>query len=555
MGKQIGVKLKKLIELGGLMPREGLLKIKGVKTQNQSNQIQNQLWYVVFIKRDYVITKGTTKQGEFFINMSVPTASVWGGRKDRQSCTDSVNSSKLPNNVYCASRVVYNSILYNGTSSNWKADWARFIGKSYSQVVGCNTTNNLVVKPKTCRTKNTTQLTLSIQHKERHHNSSDRKRISSRCYPNTIKTLCSEFRIPLQNRFEPIHLLDPIYPNSEAKPEQEILKSPVHKQSTECTEVCNDIVRLWHSADNNENVIQSNTPNIGQGECQKPQKFGSKMIGPQDKYELALQFKKKNKDKIQLANSDPTFQKWAEQNPDNFGYISLGPLLLPQTNSKKFCGTNPVKLYDITRRENTFNFMSSQIQVKSQLHPDVWEKFLKGYWDKQLPYLIRYGFPLDFDKNSKLGKSHENHKSALMFPGDIDQYLKEEIEFGAIVGPFGEPPLTNFHTSLFMTREKPGGDHRRVIMDLSFPHGLAVNSKINKDSYLGTNLILILPSIDQITSKVKKHARGSLLYKIDISRAFRHVKIDPRDYFLLGLRHKNYFCLDTCDTISRHELY
>ena len=340
--------------------------------------------------------------------------------------------------------------MYNGTSSNWKADWGRFIGKSYSQVVGsnlatakvkaqhisCNTTNNLVVKPKTCRTKNTTQLTLSIQSKERHHNSSYRKQISSRRYPNTIKTHSSEFRIPLQNRFEPIHLPDP---NSEAKPEQEILKSPVHKQSTECTEVCNDTICLWHSADNNENMIQSNTPNIGQGECQK---FGSKMIGPQDKYELALQVKKKNKDKIQLANLDPTFQKWAKQNPDNFGYIPLGPLLLPQTNSKKNCGTNPVKLYDITRRENTFNFMSSQIQVKSQLHPDVWEKFLKGYWDKQLPYLIRYGFPLDFDKNSKLGKSHENHKSALMFPGDIDQYLKEEIEFGAIVGPFGEPPLT-----------------------------------------------------------------------------------------------------------------
>ena len=132
-----------------------------------------------------------------------------------------------------------------------------------------------------------------------------------------------------------------------------------------------------------------------------------------------------------------------------------------------------------------------------------------------------------------------------MFPRDIDQYLKEEMEFGAIVGPFSEPRLTIFHTSLFMTREKPGGDHRRVIMDLSFPHGLAVNSEISKDSYLGTDFILTLPSIDHITNKVKKFGRGSLLYKIDISRAFRHVKIDPRDYFLLGLKHENYF-FETC---------
>ena len=67
-----------------------------------------------------------------------------------------------------------------------------------------------------------------------------------------------------------------------------------------------------------------------------------------------------------------------------------------------------------------------------------------------------------------MDKNTENHKSAQMCPRDIDQYLKEEIEFEAIVGPFSEPPLTNFHTSPFMTREKPGGDHRRVIMDLSF---------------------------------------------------------------------------------------
>ena len=160
-------------------------------------------------------------------------------------------------------------------------------------------------------------------------------------------------------------------------------------------------------------------------------------------------------------------------------------------------------------------------------------------------YLIRYGFPLDFYRNSKLGKNTENHKSALMFPRDVDQYLKKEIKFGAIAGPFSEPPLTNFHTSPFMAREKPGADHRRVIMDLSFPHGFAVNSKISKDSYLGTDFILTLPLIDHITSKVKKFGRGSLLYKTDTSRAFRHAKIVPRDYFLFGLRHENYF-FDTC---------
>ena len=62
---------------------------------------------------------------------------------------------------------------------------------------------------------------------------------------------------------------------------------------------------------------------------------------------------------------------------------------------------------------------------------------------------------------------------------------------------------------------------------------------------MGTDFVLTLPSIDLITSKVRKLGKGSLLYKIDISRAFCHVKIDPRDYFLLGLKHQNYY-LGTC---------
>ena len=36
-----------------------------------------------------------------------------------------------------------------------------------------------------------------------------------------------------------------------------------------------------------------------------------------------------------------------------------------------------------------------------------------------------------------------------------------------------------------------------------------------------------------------------MLYKVDISRAFRHVKLDPMDYDLLGLRHDRHY-LDTC---------
>ena len=115
-------------------------------------------------------------------------------------------------------------------------------------------------------------------------------------------------------------------------------------------------------------------------------------------------------------------------------------------------------------------------------------------------------------------------QECLVFPQDVEQYLKEEIEFGAIAGPFTDPPFTKFYTSLFMTREKPGGEYRRVIIYLSFPYGLAVNSNTSKDSYLGTEFILTLPSIDHITNKVKKFDKGSLLYKIDIKLCLQTCK-------------------------------
>ena len=86
-----------------------------------------------------------------------------------------------------------------------------------------------------------------------------------------------------------------------------------------------------------------------------------------------------------------------------------------------------------------------------------------------------------------------------------------------------------------MTREKPSALHRRVIIDLSWPKGSSVNSGIDKNSYLGTDFILTFPTVDHVMSEIKKIGPGAHLYKIDVSRAFHHVAIDPMDLDLLGL--------------------
>ena len=104
--------------------------------------------------------------------------------------------------------------------------------------------------------------------------------------------------------------------------------------------------------------------------------------------------------------------------------------------------------------------------------------FGRNIWDSQLILLLRYGFPLDFDYYSPLESVDENHSSATQYNKNDQSYLHEEKACGAILGNFRNAPIDNLHVSPFLTRDKPGGSHRLVIVDLSFPHGCSVNAGV-----------------------------------------------------------------------------
>ena len=180
--------------------------------------------------------------------------------------------------------------------------------------------------------------------------------------------------------------------------------------------------------------------------------------------------------------------------------------------------------------------MQARIPVKSQLNVSAWKAELTDYWDQQLLQLLEFGFPLDFNRQCPLKFEGNNHASAIQHPSDIEAYLQEECQFGAILGPFKENPIQGGHCSPFMTRHKPNSERRRVIIDLSWPVGALVNAGIDKNTYLGSEFELTFPSVDDITNALKQLGKGAFLYKVDVSRAFRHVKVDPGDYDLLGLQ-------------------
>ena len=151
-------------------------------------------------------------------------------------------------------------------------------------------------------------------------------------------------------------------------------------------------------------------------------------------------------------------------------------------------------------------------------------------------HLILFGFPLDYNRSCELIHEQGNHKSATEFPNDVNAYIEEEKKYNALLGPFDKHPIPSGHCSPFMTRAKPNSGQCCVISDLSWPIGASVNAGIDKTPYLGSMFSLTFPTVDDIIRQLKNIGCGALLYKVDVSRAFRDVKIDAGDYDLLGFR-------------------
>ena len=454
------------------------------------------------------------------------------------------------------SRIIHSSTAAN-VSTNWRSDYYKFKGYSYAQVLKNSSSTgqnqnkgttkkfpNFVLPGKgTCpriQSKNSPKVTPKGSQVK-----------TEICCPQ-LKVGRADYEIPCFNRFsllkrlhtvvEPpsnartglqdsCDLVESTYPMvSQVKENKQIVGR--NQQRLTVAGTVKDLSRN-RSHQNTNHTIDTN-------------EHDSKDMGLSDtKYDLPLRIKNKVSTYKQLLPNCPTLQAWDKQNKFKFGFIPLGTLKVPTNYQPKHSIYDPLVLHKKVKDSGDYNFMKSQITVKSQLNPEVWESLLTDYWDNQLCSLIRFGFPLDFQWDNPLRSHLDNHTSAKIYPQDVEAYLSEEIGYGAILGPFKEPPLQNLHVSPFMTREKPNAPHRRDIIDLSFPKGQSVNAGIGRDRYLGTPFLLKLPTIDTITNQIKALGKGCMLYKIDISRAFRHIKIDPKDYDLLGLHHLDWY-LDTC---------
>ena len=145
-------------------------------------------------------------------------------------------------------------------------------------------------------------------------------------------------------------------------------------------------------------------------------------------------------------------------------------------------------------------------------------------------------------------ESHfENHPSAQEHPDTISQFIETELAKGGIAGPFTRNPLISDLTiSPLMTVPKRGTSKRRVVHDLSFPPGRSVNSGIDNDLFLGQSYTLRLPGVDRLIDIIRLKGPGCLLFKLDLSRAYRQIPVDPLDYRLLGFSVHKLLYFHTC---------
>ena len=405
------------------------------------------------------------------------------------------------NKLYKA-RIVYTNSHNNGTSSNWRADYHKFKGLTYAQIVELKSSNkdSKNQKPRVSRVESQYQAQSKFTRQTRSQIVPPAKTVgkSNKVKVSTTKPTVSSYQpIECSNSFAILaneglqsmnhtHMASMVNKTSldggRTTPRVSKTGSPIKRSSRET----NDKER-------GENNITSTSTH----------KWEAINHNTEDKYAFMLGVKSKFKSYKPALSECKTLQLWDKQTHRKFGFIPLADQILPEHCNEKSHNLNPLEMHKIIKKSGKFNFLHCQLRVEFQLNADAWEVLLKDYWDKQLIQLIRHGFPLDFDLESPLAQEGVNHNSGLQHPTDIDAYLQEEMKFGAILGPFKAPPLPNMHHSPFMTREKPGAPHRRVIIDLSYPRGRSVNSGVAKDSFLGTPFILTLPTVDTVTSAVK----------------------------------------------------
>lgn len=223
---------------------------------------------------------------------------------------------------------------------------------------------------------------------------------------------------------------------------------------------------------------------------------------------------------------------------------NIWPLIAAETSQ---AAPDFAEIYRAVHATGLPNFVQARISLNSALNIHNWREALVAYHDQELLQFLEFGWRLGFYKQTPPVSIMENHQSARDNSSHVQAFITKECQLGAMLGPFNGLPFDPWtRISPMMTRPKKDSEDRRVIVDLSFPQGEDVNSGIDIDSFLGDNIRFTLPSILDLITKLQLIGPGAFIWKADLSRAYRQLRIDPLDVPLLGIKFRDQYYLDLC---------
>ena len=159
-------------------------------------------------------------------------------------------------------------------------------------------------------------------------------------------------------------------------------------------------------------------------------------------------------------------------------------------------------IYRQVASKGRHNYEGASIPVPSGLLIPSWRRFLDDYHDDRLVDYLEFGWPINFAEGTVLQSTLDNHPSATQHSEHLDYYVQTELGHGALLSQFEKPPMALIHISPLLTRDKKDSDHRRVIMDLSWPPGGAVNDSITAQIYVDGPGTISLPTVDYMEQRL-----------------------------------------------------
>lgn len=206
--------------------------------------------------------------------------------------------------------------------------------------------------------------------------------------------------------------------------------------------------------------------------------------------------------------------------------------------------------YDV-RSTGLPNYLAARRPLKSYLNIPAWRHNLVDYEDNVLCEYLEFGWPISYTADRIPTSTMTNHGSAQDYPQQIEAFLQKELDLGAMLGPFTEFPFTPWtQISPIMTRPKKDTSARRIILDLSFPTGASVNAGIQKNTFEGEIIQYTLPAVSDLTDMVIRMGPKGYIWKADLERAYRQLRVDPLAVPLLGMAHRGRIFVDICPSFG-----